>query len=185
MRNVLFLAFISLMTLSACGGDVRDTLGIGRNVPDEFTVMTRAPLSLPPDYNLRPPVPGAARPQEKTTSQTAAKLVLGAGAATTKATPGNAEQALLQQAGADQATADIRATVDREAPPRAKPDADVLDKLQALSDKKTKDPVVDAAAESKRVREAQKTGANPAAGKVVQTDPSSKSTWDKISAWLE
>ena len=31
---------------------------------DEFAVVTRAPLSLPPDYGLRPPRPGAARPNE-------------------------------------------------------------------------------------------------------------------------
>ena len=32
--------------------------------PDEFAVVTRAPLSMPPDYGLRPPRPGAARPNE-------------------------------------------------------------------------------------------------------------------------
>ena len=31
--------------------------------PDEFAVYQRAPLSLPPNYNLRPPSPGENRPQ--------------------------------------------------------------------------------------------------------------------------
>ena len=42
------------------------TFGLTRDVrPDEFTVVTRAPLSMPPDFTLRPPQPGAARPVEQ------------------------------------------------------------------------------------------------------------------------
>ena len=40
--------------LSACAGL--------KNAPDEFAVLRSAPLTLPPDYQLRPPQPGAARP---------------------------------------------------------------------------------------------------------------------------
>ena len=37
----------------------REATGTVKLAPDEFTVMTKAPLVMPPDYNLRPPVPGA------------------------------------------------------------------------------------------------------------------------------
>jgi len=40
---------------------------------DEFAVVTKAPLIMPPDYNLRPPRPGAARPQEQSERQQAAE----------------------------------------------------------------------------------------------------------------
>jgi Protein of unknown function (DUF3035) len=39
---------------------VREATGAAKIVPDEFAVVTKAPLILPPDYNLRPPQPGAA-----------------------------------------------------------------------------------------------------------------------------
>src|SRR6185437_16216219 len=38
--------------------------GLEKVTPDEFRVVTKAPLTLPPDYSLRPPQPGEPRPQE-------------------------------------------------------------------------------------------------------------------------
>lgn len=61
------LAPLLALGLSACSGDdLSRSFGLTRDTPDEFTVTTRAPLSMPPDYALRPPRPGAARPQEQT-----------------------------------------------------------------------------------------------------------------------
>ena len=37
----------------------REATGVAKLAPDEFTVLTKAPLIIPPDYNLRPPQPGA------------------------------------------------------------------------------------------------------------------------------
>src|SRR5690554_5294054 len=45
----------------------------------EFTVVKRAPLSLPPEYALRPPEPGAPRPQEPSPTAQARQQVLGTG----------------------------------------------------------------------------------------------------------
>ena len=41
-------AALSLGLLAGCGGDTARTLGFTRDAPDEFQVVTRAPLSLPP-----------------------------------------------------------------------------------------------------------------------------------------
>lgn len=43
--------------LSACteGQSARDILGMARKNPDEFRVVSRPPLSVPPDFTLRPP----------------------------------------------------------------------------------------------------------------------------------
>src|SRR5260221_13167712 len=38
---------------------LRDMAGLQKKSPDEFAVTTKAPLVLPPDFNLRPPMPGA------------------------------------------------------------------------------------------------------------------------------
>jgi hypothetical protein len=53
---------VSLFTLAACdGGEVKETLGLNRESPDEFVVVSRPPLSVPPEFTLIPPEPGAVR----------------------------------------------------------------------------------------------------------------------------
>jgi hypothetical protein len=51
------------LALSACSG-VRRAVGADKVTPDEFRVVTKAPLVVPPEYNLRPPRPGEPRPQD-------------------------------------------------------------------------------------------------------------------------
>lgn len=53
-RTVSLLALIlAAGALSACSG-VKETLGIETSAPNEFLVSTRAPLTLPPEFDLRP-----------------------------------------------------------------------------------------------------------------------------------
>lgn len=57
IKNFIKLSILPalFMTLFACGGDPL-RLNVKRS-PDEFAVLPRAPLSLPPDYALLPPKP--------------------------------------------------------------------------------------------------------------------------------
>lgn len=64
--------------LSACT-DFKQLVGLDQPMPDEFAVESRAPLTIPPDFNLRPPEPGAARPQEESTQKQAQQIMEGAG----------------------------------------------------------------------------------------------------------
>ena len=48
-----------------------DALGMGKRSPDEFAVVKRAPLIVPPDFDLRPPEPGAPRPNVGSTAEQA------------------------------------------------------------------------------------------------------------------
>jgi hypothetical protein len=64
--------------LSGCG-DLRQAVGIERVGPDEFAVESRAPLTIPPEFDLRPPQPGAPRPQEKTAAEKARSVIETAG----------------------------------------------------------------------------------------------------------
>src|ERR1700749_1505982 len=67
----------SLLLLGGCSGDsLSRTFGLTRDAPDEYTVTTRAPLSMPPDYSLRPPRPGEARPQEQSERQQAEETLV-------------------------------------------------------------------------------------------------------------
>lgn len=108
------LLLASLLAIGACSSErtLADRLGMGRNVPDEFQVVERAPLTLPPEYSLRPPVPGAPRPQEGSTSQQAQRALLGAELEPAQTTP--AQTALLVDAGAENAMPDIRAVIAEE-----------------------------------------------------------------------
>src|ERR1043165_793788 len=78
-RSVLTLPLALALALPAVAGcsSTKEMLGLTKRSPDEFQVVSRAPLSMPPDYSLRPPTPGAPRPQEGTTTQQAENIVTG------------------------------------------------------------------------------------------------------------
>jgi hypothetical protein len=56
MRQISRLLAISsiCITAAACGG-LQNDLGLSKKAPDEFSVVRNAPLSLPPNFSLRPP----------------------------------------------------------------------------------------------------------------------------------
>lgn len=76
MTRLRLVSLFPLVLLAGCGEDMRKSFGLGKNAPDEFQVVRRAPLSLPPDFQLRPPQPGAVRPQEGSATDQAKKAVL-------------------------------------------------------------------------------------------------------------
>jgi hypothetical protein len=74
--SVLCLA--GALMISGCS-DLKKAIGLDRAPPDEFAVESRAPLTMPPDFDLRPPQPGATRPQEKSSGQQARQAIEQAG----------------------------------------------------------------------------------------------------------
>jgi hypothetical protein len=64
--------------LTGCS-DFKRITGIEPTSPDEFAVESRAPLTIPPDFNLRPPAPGTPRPQEANIADKARGVVDNAG----------------------------------------------------------------------------------------------------------
>jgi DUF3035 family protein len=73
-----FLCSTGALLLQGCT-DLKRSIGLEKTSPDEFAVESRAPLEMPPDFDLRPPQPGAARPQEKASDQQARKVIEEAG----------------------------------------------------------------------------------------------------------
>ncbi len=73
-----FACLAAALALSGCS-DFKQMLGIDPTMPDEFAVESRAPLTIPPDFNLRPPQPGAPRPQEESTEKQAEQIMEQAG----------------------------------------------------------------------------------------------------------
>lgn len=169
MKRNIFLYFFALSALLGGCSDVADTLGFGRNPPDEFAVVDRPPLSLPPDFDLRPPRPGAPRPQEEHATKRASVMLFGSGAhiantpdrnslgeeeSVIRTEQSEAEKFLIKNAGGDKADPAIRDIVDREAAQRVVSSRHLVDEL--LWWRKTEPPatVVDAAAEAERIEKA-------------------------------
>ena len=61
VATVSALTAVAAIALSGCTS-AQKALGMSKVVPDEFRVVSKAPLAVPPDYALRPPAPGEPRP---------------------------------------------------------------------------------------------------------------------------
>ncbi len=110
MKPAMILVPLAALALTGCGG-MRSALGMGKSVPDEFAVVTKAPLVVPPEYSLLPPRPGEPRPQEVNASAQARQAMFGT-VANTDQSPG--ERALVAEAGGLSTDSSIRAQIERE-----------------------------------------------------------------------
>lgn len=110
MRKVLTAALlIAAVAVSGC---------VHRRTPDEFMVARNAPLIVPPDFNLAPPVAGTAGLSAGDAQQQAIDALFGGPA---PRTPG--ETSLLDVAGRNTAQIGIRSQV-------SDPDTRLVDKGQ-------------------------------------------------------
>jgi hypothetical protein len=157
-----------ILALSACEG-IKKQMGMTKQSPDEFKVVSRAPLTLPPDFTLRPPEPGTPRPQEGTAPQKARNVVFRLDQPKTAPLERKinsdgrtlGELSLLRAAGADKIEPGIRQTVDRETQQINTVGEDFIQSLVFWRKKETPGLLVDASGESRRLRE------NAALGKAV------------------
>jgi hypothetical protein len=121
MRKALtVIVLAAAVTTSGCA-----TLKGRRSTPDEFAVARNAPLIIPPDFNLAPPVAGTSGISAGEAQQQAIDALFGGPAPRSAA-----ETSLLDDAGRTDAPIGIRSTV-------WDPDTRVVDKgpttLQILS----------------------------------------------------
>ena len=146
------LVFGGLLIVAGCSGDeLSRSFGLSRDAPDEFTVTTRAPLSMPPDFALRPPRPGATRPQEES-ARTAAEATLVPQAELQPVAGTSAGQlALLGQAG-PAAPKDIRRKIESESA-LDQPERSLTDRLMFWKAKPLPGVTVDPQKEAQRLRQ--------------------------------
>jgi Protein of unknown function (DUF3035) len=172
MRSNWWMSLVavgSLLALSGCGGGVKQALGMTKHSPDEFMTVAHAPLTLPPDYSLRTPEPGAPRPQEGTAAEQAqialyannggtAPTYASSHDSTTDAAQSSGEVALLQNAGATGIDPGIRAQIDTETAAQIDRDKSVIERLVFWRTQEPYGIVVDPAAEAKRLQDNQALG---------------------------
>ncbi|MEM7491764.1 MAG: DUF3035 domain-containing protein [Pseudomonadota bacterium] len=123
MRKTAFMvvAGAALIVTTGCASNRNSNL----SAPDEFRVVTKAPLVIPPDFNLRPPTSGQALPAEVSggtaTSSVAFGSQLGQNASA-------GERALVAAANANAVNPIVRTQVDFE-------EARVIRKSGGISDR--------------------------------------------------
>jgi len=109
MKNWVYVSALiaGSIVLQGCGAG---KMFGGSDTPNEFHVVSKPPLSMPPDYTLRPPRPGLAEAQNLPASTKALSILFGdEGAKVRPASDG--EQALLDAVDARGVTSNARSMV--------------------------------------------------------------------------
>jgi hypothetical protein len=193
------LVCLSLL-VAACGqsNSAREVLGITREAPDEFQVVSRPPLSVPKEFFLRPPSDSEAEDIGGNVDQQARALVTGAPTGMDGMTLEQAEQGLadtaapivqsselaspgesrfLARVGSDQADKEIRGKLSQENGERFAEEPSLLEKLRGET---KEEPVVDAKGEAERIR-ANKDAEKPLnEGEIKSVDPKKKSVIKRL-----
>ncbi len=144
--SLLCLSASTGLLLTACTS-AKEKLGLIKEAPDEFSVIRRAPLEIPPHLAALPvPNPGARRPQEPTAEEMAAEALFGpeipktieddignnfaTSAPTREPVSATAsERAIIEAAGATETPDNIRQVVNEENEDTAYEDQAVIDKI--------------------------------------------------------
>ena len=167
MRQTTLILFTVGATIALSGCEsAQKAFGGKKTAPDEFVVYSRPPLSQPPDFSLRPPTPGVARPQTTSTTDIARDALLGTKTSTqTRLTSENQAPstaglaALIKYTGAEEADPNIRRKINEETTILAEEDQRLVDKMIFwVDDKPFQGTVLDPEKEQKRIREAQALG---------------------------
>lgn len=174
----------TLLLLAGCSGDrLSRTFGLTRDAPDEYTVTTRAPLSMPPDYNLRPPRPGAARPQEQSERQQAEEALVPQTALNPPESSSSAGQAALIQEAGPAAPSDIRRKIDQDAR-LADSDESFIDKVLYWRKPDVQHAEVDPQKELQRLRQNAALGEGPNVGDTPIIQQRKTGWFTSLFSWL-
>ena len=156
----LAVVLFAVAGLAGCEG-VKEAVGGAKLAPDEFAVMPKAPLIMPPDYNLHPPKPGSRMANLPDPSdQARASLYPNnptAVAATIEGSFSDGEKLLLAYAGAANADSSIRQRIAAEAGYEDQ-GAGFADKVLFWKGSTENAQPVDAKAEADRLRKSDASG---------------------------
>ena len=100
MRKLVPLVALSAVALTGCG-----VIGGRPQAPDEFQVARNAPLVIPPDFSLTPPVAGTAALTPQDAQQQAIDVLFGGPAPRSQS-----ERSMLERAGRDGTMIGARST---------------------------------------------------------------------------
>ncbi len=200
LHSVVLPVVFSAALLTACqSNSVRDLVGLDKSAPDEFRVVSRPPLSVPPQFNLRPPgdTSGSA-PNTAPAHVKAQSLILNDGEGNTYELPApnadtavvpvtitsqqpanSAESQFLKNAGADVADSSVRRALEEEKINRQleKEESSWWDSISMWE---KKEPIVDAKKESERIKKNTEEGKPANDGDVAETKDKDRGVLGRI-----
>lgn len=191
-RKMLRLGSVAalVLALGACGQleGIKQQFGLTKQSPDEFRVVSHAPLTLPPDFTLRPPEPGLPRPQEGTATERARKAIFRVDEPKIKsldqtvAADGRSlgELSLLRSAGVDRADPKIRLLVGRETYAINAESDGFVERLIFWREKEIPGVIVNASEESRRLRENAALGKSVTSGETPTIKRKSKALFEGL-----
>jgi len=194
--SLLLVAVLGVATLPLGGCDsFNRAIGKTRVIPDEFQVVSNAPLAIPPDYALRPPRVGNGPEQANPTDQARETVFRAGDTASQQPAPvapspsmSAGEQDLLRQAGATNAPSDIRRTVDADPTEGVPFDRGLVDKLLFWSGPTTppSNQTLNPGEEQSRIRVAQSVArpGGPAAAPPADAPVPTFERGQKKSGWF-
>lgn len=174
--QLLLVCALAALPLSGCGG-AKQAFGMGKVAPDEFTVVTKAPLVVPPDYSLRPPTPGMASLNYTPPGGRAEYALFGRDGDMSDNAQGytTGEAAFLEVSGGASADPNIRQLINAET-------ASLIEKESSIADSILfwKEPVADATInptdEKRRLAQTSKAGKKPDESETKSEQPEETGT---------
>ena len=185
VRAALFAGLAA--SLAGCSS-LRSAAGGGKDAPDEFAVVTKAPLVIPPDFNLRPPAPGAG-PTNQTEPTNAAQSALfntdpATAAAAMPATMSAGERYLLAYAHVQDADPSIRQQIASDVSGMRGADDSFTNNILFGSSAQPGTSPVDADAEARRLDAARAGGSTTAPATTMGPPDAPPADSDKDDGWL-
>ena len=200
MYGIILPTILGAVSLAGCqGSSVRDVVGLDKTTPDEFRVVSRPPLSVPPQFNLRPPgdtsgaAPGAAPAHVKAQS-----IILNDGEGNTYELPApsadtavipvtvstpqaanSAEAQFLKNAGADIADGSVRGALEEEKISK-QIEREESSWWDSIANWEKKEPIVDAKKEAERIQKNTEEGKPVNEGEVAETKDKDRGVLGRI-----
>lgn len=162
MKKII-LSIPFLVCLSGCNNDVKSTLGLTKQGPDEFTVVSYPPLSAPPEFSLNQPGTDR-RALPRRDSEQSVKYT-------------QEESKLLSIISTPEPKSSVKELVDHEAMSQrdnTESRGFIRETLGSLNDEGNKDPVIDAEAEKERISNNMQNGKPITEGEVKNLKHKSK-----------
>lgn len=198
-RSALIWLILPLALAACSGGEVRNTLGLNAKAPDEFVVYSRPPLSVPPEFDLKPPRPGEESPFVATSEDEARQTLLGTKRAPSSLeeleessvstavpavlsadAPTQAQSSFLKKLGTDEADSSIREKLSQDLQEKPKKEKKARTLYDKIVGSETAEPVVDAKAEANRIRTNKDEGKPLTEGDTPTVDQKKKSVIDTL-----
>lgn len=192
----LLMAALAGAALPLAGCDsLNRALGRTRVIPDEFQVVSNAPLAIPPDYALRPPRVASGRDQELSATDQARESVFRVGdqqaaLPVPSAARSAGEADLLRQTGASTVSPEIRQQIETDPKEGVPFERSLVDKLIFWEGPKTPPSanVINPSEEASRLRLSQTVATTSGPSPVVTSGeagtPTIERTTTKKSSWF-